>query len=264
MEEIIALVLLILGMLLLLAYSPPASLEGFVASPVSPVSPVSPASDPISLSACPSDMKTFYLPDGRTACCNGPISGSRCTGAIQCTMTGEGSKDLPSCAALLQKDYQAKSDSTCPPSMSSYFEDKGSKKRGCTSGALNGDMTLPATTTQPTCWIYPTLGENLEKKDSCELQRQLEEAPCFGTNCSKRILSTGEKEGNPPLLAIYFVDKSGMYRTAYTRKSLEYYLNHTRPSWKDEGLDLDKNIMVAEVAKAYYVDRTRSEKAVQA
>lgn len=253
MEEILALLVLVALLVCLLTYE---SQEGFASASASA------SSDPIALSACPSDMKTFYLSDGRTACCNGPVVGSRCTGAVQCTMTGEGTTDLPSCASLLQKDYQEKGKSTCPPSLSSYFEDKGTKKKGCTSGALNSEMTLPATTTQPTCWIYPTLEENLMKKDSCELQRQLEEAPCFGTQCTKRVLSTGE--GTPPLLAIQFVDKSGMYRTAYTRKSLEYYLSQTRPSWRDEGLNLDKNVMVAEVAKAYYVDRTKSEKDVQA
>jgi hypothetical protein len=255
MEEIVALLILIL--LLLAGLQWYESQEGFAPAPA----PAS--SDPIALSACPSDMKTFYLADGRTACCNGPVVGSRCTGAVQCTMTGEGTTDLPSCASLLQKDYQEKGKSACPPSLSSYFEDKGTKKKGCTSGALNMEMTLPATTTQPTCFIYQTLEENLTKKDSCELQRQLEATPCFGTQCNKRVLSTGE-EGNPPLVAIQFVDKSGMYRTAYTRKSLEYYLNQTRPSWRDEGLNLDKNVMVAEVAKAYYVDRTMSEKDVQA
>lgn len=252
MEEIIALLVLVALLLILLTYE---AREGF--ADTAPPS----TSDAISLSACPSDMKTFYLADGRTACCNGPVVGSRCTGAVQCTMTGEGTKDLPSCAALLQKDYQAKSKSACPSSLSSYFEDKATKKKGCTSGSLNSEMTLPATTTQPTCWIYPSLEENLAKQNSCELQRQLEEIPCFGTQCTKRILSTGE--GVPPLVAVHFVDKSGMYRTAYTRKSLEYYLSQTRPSWRDEGLNLDKNVMVAEVAKAYYVDRTMSEKDVQ-
>lgn len=251
MEEILALLILVLLLATLLAYD---CQEGFVDG-----APSASSTDPIALSACPSDMKTFYLADGRTACCNGPVVGSRCTGTVQCTMTGEGTKDLPSCANLLQQDYASKSKSVCPPSMPAYFEKTSTKKKGCTSGGLNTEMNLPATTTQPTCWIYPSLEENLEKTDSCELQRQLEEAPCFGSQCTKRILSTG----SAPLVAIHFVDKLGMYRTAYTRKSLEYYLQQTRPSWRDEGLDLDKNVMVAEVAKAYYVDRTLSEKDVQ-
>ena len=254
MEEFIALLLLLGIAIAYLCYT--SRTEGFKEGPDS-------SDDSISLSACPSDMKTFYLPDGRTACCNGPIVGSRCTGTVQCTMTGKGGKDLPNCAALLKADYKTKSESKCPSALPTYFEDKATKKMGCTSGALNGDMTMPVTTSQATCWIYPTLEENLTKKDSCELQRQMEEASCFGTHCVKSITPSVDSSV-PALVTIQFVDKSGMYRTAYTRKSLEYYLNHTRPKWRDEGLDLDKNVMVAEVAKAYFVDRSLSADAIQA
>lgn len=249
MEELVALLLLVIVLLVCVYRSSQSSQsEGFETQ-----------EERIALSACPSDMKTFYLPDGRTACCNGPVIGTRCTGEIQCTMTGDGTTGLPNCGTLLQKDYQSKSNAMCPPSMSSYFEDKARQKKGCTSGGLDADRSKPVTATQPTCWIYPTLEENLSKKDSCELHRQMEEIPCFGTQCIKRI-----EASTPPLVTVQFVDKSGMYRTAYTRKSLEYYLNQTRPAWRDEGLDLDKNIMVAEVAKAYYVDKTLTSKDIQA
>ena len=99
------------------------------------------------------------------------------------------------------------------------------------------------------------------KEDSCELHRQMEEAPCFGEQCTKSITASANA---PPLVTLRFVDKSGMYRTAYTRKSLEYYLNQTRPKWRDEGMDLEKNLMVADVAKAYFVDRTLSMDGIQA
>jgi hypothetical protein len=257
MEEFIAL-LLLLGIVLVLLYQHPffrnSLSEGFKDGAASA------DADPVSLSACPSEMKTFYLPDGRTACCNGPVVGSRCTGTVQCTMTGEGGKDLPNCAALLKEEYKTKSESKCPAALPMYFEDKANKKQGCTAGALNGDMTQPATASQPTCRIYPSLEENLTKADSCELHRQMEEAPCFGEQCTKSITASAN---GPPLVTLHFVDKSGMYRTAYTRKSLEYYLNQTRPKWRDEGMDLEKNLMVADVAKAYFVDRTLSANAVQ-
>lgn len=256
MEEFIAL-LLLLGITIAILYCSPLvrdEWEGF--KDVS-----SATNDMISLSACPSDMKTFYLPDGRTACCNGPVVGSRCTGTVQCTMTGNGGNQLPNCATLLKEDYKAKSESKCPSALPLYFEDKVTKKRGCTSGALNGDMTQPATPTQPICQIYSSLEENLMKADSCELHRQMEEALCFGIQCTKSITAS---TAGPPLVTIQFIDKSGMYRTAYTRKSLEYYLNQTRPKWRDEGIDLEKNVMVAEVAKAYFVDRTLSAESIQA
>lgn len=251
MIELIGLIMLIIGLLVWISYDPLDYLlikeEGFTGDKAT-----------VSLSACPSDMKTFYLQDGRTACCNGTIISNRCTGTVQCTMTGEGTKDLPNCSDLLKKEFNEKSNSQCPPSMTTYFEDKSTKKKGCTSGALDQEMKQPITKTQPVCWIYPTLEQNLKKVDSCELQKQLEDALCFGKQCKKSITSS-----TPPLIAIQFIDKSGMYRTAYTKKSLEYFLNETRPKWRDEGLDLTKNIMVAEVAKAYFVDKSISEKDIQ-
>ena len=45
--------------------------------------------------------------------------------------------------------------------------------------------------------------------------------------------------------------------------SIINYLNVVNPEWKNQGLDLSKNINVAEVAKAYYVDRTISENDIQ-
>ena len=42
---------------------------------------------------------------------------------------------------------------------------------------------------------------------------------------------------------------------SYTRNSFERFLNATNPNWKTR-INLDKNIHVAEVAKAYYIDRT--------
>jgi hypothetical protein len=258
MEEFIVLVLL-LGIALAYIYhtsnlSDTSNTAGFEDGALS--------DSQVSLSACPSDMKTFYLPDSRTACCDGSVVGNRCTGSVQCTMTGEGGKDLPNCTTLLKKDYKEKSKSKCPSALPLYFEDKATKKRGCTSGGLNADMTQPAIPSQPTCLIYPTLEENLMKKNSCELYRQMEEIPCFGTQCTKSITAPNDST-IPALVTVQFVDKMGMYRTAYTRKSLEYYLNHTRPKWKDDGIDLDKNVMVAEVAKAYFVDRTLSADAIQ-
>jgi hypothetical protein len=54
-----------------------------------------------------------------------------------------------------------------------------------------------------------------------------------------------------------------MHRVAYTRQSLEGFLDVSNPSWRNQGMNLSNNINVAEVAKAYYVDRTMDQSAVQ-
>jgi hypothetical protein len=257
MEELVILILLIV-ILLYMVYHNTDVIDGFI-SGENENSKEEGFEDKIVLTSCPSEMKTFYLSDGRTACCNGTVIGSRCTGTVQCTMTGEGTNELPSCSKLLKKELDDKAKTHCPSSMPSYFEDKATKQKGCTAGPLNSEHTKPFKDSQPKCVVYSTMEDNLRKKDSCHFYKEMDDFPCFGSGCSKAIFS--DKEGHmPPLIMVHFVDKSGMYRTAYTRKSLENYLNLSKPKWKDEGIDLDRNIMVAEVAKAYYVDRSISKK----
>jgi hypothetical protein len=43
---------------------------------------------------------------------------------------------------------------------------------------------------------------------------------------------------------------------AYTRESMTRFLDATKPNWREKGMDLDKNVNVAEVAKRFYVERT--------
>jgi hypothetical protein len=44
---------------------------------------------------------------------------------------------------------------------------------------------------------------------------------------------------------------------------MQRFLDATKPTWRSQGMDLDKNINVAEVAKAYYVDRTIQQDDIQ-
>jgi hypothetical protein len=251
MIELIALVVLI-GMAL---YGYGAmNRESFVVSS----SPSGSQQDIPYLSACPQGMNAFYLPNGRPACCDGPVTQEKCRSSSVCVMTGKGTSDMPNCAEVLGSEYRRKSNGQCPPSMPTYFEDPTTGKKGCTSGGLDADYYRPALPTQPTCWMYPTLEENLEKADSCALQKELEEAPCFGRACKKSISTS-----DPPMIMIQFQDDMGMYHAAYTRTSAQRFLNKTNPSWRESGINVDKNINIAEVAKAYYVDKTISSTEIQ-
>jgi hypothetical protein len=127
MEELVILILLIV-ILLYMVYHNTDVIDGFI-SGENENSKEEGFEDKIVLTSCPSEMKTFYLSDGRTACCNGTVIGSRCTGTVQCTMTGEGTNELPSCAKLLKKELDDKAKTHCPSSMPSYFEDKATKQK---------------------------------------------------------------------------------------------------------------------------------------
>ena len=55
----------------------------------------------------------------------------------------------------------------------------------------------------------------------------------------------------------------GIVRIAYPKESLTIYLDAVNPGWREKGMDLSKNINVAEVAKAVFIDKTMSPSSVQ-
>ena len=213
------------------------------------------------LSACPSGYKSFYDNNGDTICCDGQIIGSKCLSDNQCTLNGKGIPDLPNCTELLQKLYTKRSKEYCPSSMSNYFEDRTKDIKGCTTGSLNPTMTGPKKWDQPKCMIYKSVEQNTNSKDSCDNQKLLDNTQCFGNNCTKELVQPISTAA--PLVAIGFTDSSGMHRVAYTMESMENFLNTTNPNWRNQGIDLTKNINVANVAKAFYVDKTMDQSLVQ-
>ena len=206
------------------------------------------------LQSCPAGYNTFYNSDGDIVCCDGEIIANKCLGDRQCTLNGKATSDMPKCLDAIMKEYGDKGSSQCPPSMTSYFEDRSTKKKGCTNGQLNATLTGPKLASQPTCKIYPTMDENVNAKDSCFNQKELEKFPCFGNMCTKTLVQNTPNK--PVLVNITFNDNTGMPHTATTRASMERSLNATNPKWKEQGMDLYKYIGIAEVAKAYYIDRT--------
>jgi hypothetical protein len=213
------------------------------------------------LYSCPPGYKSYHLSNGNTACCNGEINTNMCMSDDACVLSGKETSTMPKCTELIKNRYQQKAQELCPASLSSYFEDISKYVKGCTNGPLNSTMNGPRDTNQSICKIYPTVDENIKALDSCSNQKELEEFPCFGTNCTKNVVQT--IPGSPVQISVGFTDATGMHRVAYTRSSMERFLDATTPNWRNKGIDLDKSINVAEVAKAYYVDRTIDQNDVQ-
>lgn len=209
------------------------------------------------LKSCPAGYNSFTLSSGSIGCCDSEVIGQTCSSANACVLGTDSS--LPSCVKMLLTTYQEKAKSKCPPSMTSYYEDNVNKVKGCTNGQLNATLNGPQSATQSKCLIYPD--NNREVLDSCLNLLDMEEFPCFGTSCTKELIQP--KPNAPVLIAVKFTDPAGLFHVSYTRASYERYLNATQPNWKDKGTDLSKNIHVAEVAKAFYVDRTMESNAVQ-
>jgi len=213
------------------------------------------------LQSCPTGFKPFYNSNGDTICCNGETIANKCNGSQQCILNNTGTKDIPSCIQFLSKYYSEKGKGVCPPSMPQYFEDKSKNSRGCTSGSLNSTMTGPKSSNQPICQIYSDLNSNIISADSCANLKNADDSECFGSDCSKRLIQPNKN--GPPLVAIEFGDDMGIRHIAYTRNSLTNYLNNVYPNWKEKGMDLSRNISVAEVAKAVYIDKTMSPSSIQ-
>jgi hypothetical protein len=211
------------------------------------------------LYSCPSGYKSYHLKNGNTACCKGEIIANECMSDDVCLLNGKGTADMKKCTAVVTDGYKGKSNEHCPASMSSYYED--ASKKGCTNGPLNTTMTGPLHPTQATCIIYDTLDMNITSLDSCYNQKEMDDFPAFGTNSTKSLVQAVPNA--PVQVSIGFVDSNGMHRVAYTRASMQRFLDATKPTWRNQGMDLDKNINVAEVAKAYYVDRTILQEEIQ-
>jgi hypothetical protein len=54
------------------------------------------------------------------------------------------------------------------------------------------------------------------------------------------------------LVALEFQDDVGLFHVVYNRVSFTNYLNVVQPNFKDQGIELDININVVEVAKVFY------------
>lgn len=213
------------------------------------------------LAACPSGYNHSYTSEGDVLCCDGQIMANKCLGDKQCILNGKGTATMPNCVDLIKQEYQEKSVTWCPSSLPQYFEDRENQTKGCTSGSLNSTLNGPKTTTQPQCRIYADFNENRAAKDSCYNVKLLDSIPCFGKNCTKDLIQPVPNA--PPLIAIGFTDSMGMHRTAHPKESIANFLDVVNPTWKEKGIDLNKNINVAEVAKAFYVDKTLDQTQIQ-
>jgi hypothetical protein len=211
------------------------------------------------LSECPAGFKTFYAPSGDVMCCPGDIVGQQCLSDQVCTLGAE-TPTIPRCIDGVKEEQEKKRKEICPPSMTSYFEDKGKKKSGCTAGPLLDNMMAPRQSSQPTCYVYATQKENDAAANSCSNLKEMEEYPCFGTDCKK-----GLKQFGPPdsvqVIEVAFRDPAGMLRTSYTRASIKReMIAQSKKNGREFGARdnefLQKFTIISEVAKAYYVDKT--------
>ena len=214
------------------------------------------------LSSCPSGFKVNYDNEGNTVCYvdEGLNISSQLVkyqkDGKQCILNGKGTATMPNCVDYILKYYEKQGMEFCSPSMASYFENNANKTKGCTRGELNETLTGPRFPTQPKCIIYSDDDDNQYSMDSCLNQKELEEYPCFGNNCTKQLVQYKAK--SPLLLAVNFSDSQGMPHTAYSKKSYVRYLNAVWPEWTQH-INMERTIWNADVAKKFFIDKTISK-----
>lgn len=206
------------------------------------------------LAGCPPSYKTFYQEDGTVGCCLGEVVGTQCLSEMQCTL-GAARPGMPTCIGLMQQEASSMSSANCPNAMRQYFRDAANQKQGCTDGPLNASITGPLRTTQPTCYIYATDSDNMNKADSCQNQKSKETAERGFPSPDFMVIPIQPDPTLPVLMMVKFNDKMGVPRSAYTKASLTAYLTATG---KLANIDMTKSIDVAENAKAFFYDKTKS------
>jgi len=188
---------------------------------------------------CPPGTNPFFDKSGDTVCCDGQVQGNQCTGTIVCTFATNHAS-LPTCSSITQAHAAEMSAKLCPPSMPLYETDS------CKSSAAPSAKT---------CKIYQNQLDNKIDPTSCYNQRLLENTACFGTNCTKRVVP--QKDAGMCLIQVEFTGQDGHRRNCYTK---ETYGDYLQTLGKKSSFDPDRNILICDVAKAVFVDRTMDVK----
>jgi hypothetical protein len=118
------------------------------------------------VTTCPKGTRSFTNMKGNTMCCTGDVEGNFCDGNILCTLSGNVSKDVPTCTAL-RNSLLASIQEKCPTTVKwkSYYDDD-TGQTGCAAN-VNASRTAPLTPATKYCKIYGNTSDKYEF-DSCE------------------------------------------------------------------------------------------------
>ena len=116
---------------------------------------------------CPRGTKTYTTLSGDTMCCQGNVEGNKCEGKVLCTLSGNSSDKVPTCAKLRQ-EYLAKLQSKCPASAGfTSYEDEDTGNKGC-AAQTTADRNQPQTPATSFCRLYDDKVDNHNYPDSCQ------------------------------------------------------------------------------------------------
>ena len=225
----------------------------------------------IRMTSCPTGTISYITDEGDTNCCDGDISDKQCRGTVACSLSPDPPGDLMSCPHWIQKEWNARSNRFCPPSMRYYYgtvDRLVNTEEGCSSSPNVPDGSRPQNGSMPKCKIYEKEENDYAKEDSCfNIKARDNMQPPTGS-ASKQIVPIRYYNGKkvPALLTASYMPPNGSSmtpQTCYDWNRAKLFLDSIDPSGVTTGYYAamkDTWVLFCGASKAYYIDGTLSRK----
>lgn len=221
------------------------------------------------LISCPPGTNSFYETNGDMLCCNGTTGENKCSTIPLCSMSSRGTDTelygrIRPCIEVQREYYEKQAKLHCPAAMSTFYIAEN-QFHFCTDGPINETMNGPLNTTQASCRVYTGNEDqlNFTRIHSCHNEKTLEEYPCFGTDCTKEI--TLSSTTSTPLISLTYTDPDGIRHSTITKQTFANYIQALKEKGSTQlsDFDVDHNILITEVSKAVFIDKTMDKSQVQ-
>ena len=220
---------------------------------------------PIRITTCPATTTSHVTADGDTNCCDGDIIDKQCNGTTLCSLSPKPPHDLMSCTDWIMKEWKARSDRFCAPSMPYYFgplNRKGGSTEGCSESPPMENGSIPRDQGMAKCKIYKNSTDDYANADSCFNIRAKDNFVAPMPSATKVIIPIGRL---PALLHATYMptnESSVTPVSCYEWERARVFLDAWDPSGKitlQYASQKDTNYQLfCGASKAYYVDGTLS------
>ena len=227
---------------------------------------------PIRITTCPATTTSHVTADGDTNCCDGDIVDKQCNGTTLCSLSPKPPGNLMSCTDWIMKEWKARSDRFCAPSMPYYFgplNRKTGSTEGCSSSPPTDNGSIPRDQTMAKCKIYKNSTDDYANADSCFNIRAKDNFAAPIPSATKVIIPIGQNGPNgrlPALLHATYMPTNQSSVTpvsCYEWERARVFLDAWDPSGsttRQYASQKDTNYQLfCGASKAFYVDGTLSD-----
>jgi len=187
------------------------------------------------LQSCPAGLNS-YTTDIAINCCDGDVTGNKCSGTAKCTLSGSDSR-LPRCIDYYMEYLDKMTKRNCPAN-SRFFEGLKEPRRAggttgyCTTASLTRDFSArlnPSETPEMQCIVHKSQSENESDPNSCYNKKLLANIIAPTTDSKRFAYSWGSKY---PVFfgANYFDDMKSL--SCLDRDTFINAITAYNPGWK--------------------------------